>query len=52
MEESKWCPMSGPDCYNPHCERDGCAWWSNGRCAIVAIAENLKKLDKAQQKGE
>ena len=47
MEESKWCPMAA-NCDMPSCEREGCAWWINGRCAIVAIAENLKKLNNAQ----
>ena len=46
--EEKWCPLCGPDCNIPYCEQEGCAWWINGRCAIVAIAENLKKLDKPQ----
>lgn len=47
MKKSKWCPMAA-NCDMPHCEQEGCAWWINGRCAIVAIAENLKKLDKPQ----
>jgi len=42
--EEKWCPMAA-NCDMPHCERAGCAWWTDGRCAIVTIAENLKKLD-------
>lgn len=48
MEESKWCPPMAANCDMPHCEREGCAWWINGRCVIVAIAENLKKLNNAQ----
>ena len=50
--KDKFCPLCDSDSMVPECLRESCAWWTNGRCAIVAIAENLKKLEKTQPKGE
>ena len=49
----KLCPMAeDTDFGRPACYQEECAWWCNGRCAIVAIAENLSKPDTTKERKE
>lgn len=47
--EEKRCPFITVSNVIFECYKDRCALWTNGRCAIVAIAENLKEQKKARQ---
>lgn len=43
--EEKHCPFMSVRDVIFKCYKEDCALWLHGRCAIVAIAENLSKLD-------
>ena len=35
------CPLSN-DIITKHCREEQCAWWMDGKCATVRIAQSLK----------
>lgn len=46
-EQFNFCPMSKSN--YPECFKGRCAWWMNGKCAIVVIAETLKRAPERIQ---
>lgn len=48
----KHCPFMNVRDVIFECYQERCALWINGRCAIVAIAENLSKPDTTKERKE
>ena len=48
--EVKKCPLKvrGNGC-SVDCDREKCAWWDSGRCAVVSIASALWRLNVVEE---
>ena len=42
----KICPFKFDDPYNSYCVGNRCAFFVDGKCAVVVIAENSKEKEK------
>ena len=45
----KTCPLKAMN-GDVYCNKDGCAWWTDDQCAIVALVNKKSANDGAEQK--
>ena len=49
-KENRFCPLQLiANCVPPTCNKEGCVWYTEGKCAIVAIAENLSDMNQGRE---